>query len=105
MNHVFRIILLSIISCCYANTVFEFSDNEKKTNFENESHCYIQQTNNNNVEFSTTQNIPFNDLIFNTPNQHSFFTDVLSLNIGSFYEKVFYPPPDKIYLLYSSLLI
>ena len=101
----FKIFLLLLITCCYANTVFEFSDNEKETNFKNESHCYIKQTNNNSAEFSVTQSIPISDLIFNIPNQHSFSTDAHSLNSSSFYEKFFYLPPDKIYLLHSSLLI
>ena len=105
MKGYFKIFVLLLITCCYANTVFEFSDKEKENNFENESHCYIQQANNNNAEFSVTQSIPFSDLIFNTPNQHSFLTDALSLNSSSFYENIFYPPPDKIYLLHSSLLI
>ena len=105
MKGYFKIFLLLIITCCYANTVFEFSDNEKKTNFENESHCYVQQADNNNIEFSVNQNIPFNDLILNPSQQHNFSTPILSLNSSSFFKKFFYPPPDKLYLLHLSLLI
>ena len=105
MKSVIKIFLLTFLSCCYINTVFEFSDTEKKANFENESHCYIQQISADNADFSVTQNAPFNVLNFNIPNQHHFFTDELSLNSSSFYEKFFYPPPNKIYLLHSSLLI
>ena len=43
MNLYFKIIIFSLISCCYINTVFEFSDNEEKLNFEKESHCYTYQ--------------------------------------------------------------
>ena len=38
-----KIFLLIILSCCYFNTVFEFSDTEKKANFENEAHSYINK--------------------------------------------------------------
>ena len=38
-----KIFLLIILSCCYLNTVFEFSDTEKKINFENETHSYINK--------------------------------------------------------------
>ena len=105
MKPVFKILLLILISCCYLNTVFEFPDNEKKTNFENESHCYVKLIKNNNIEFSVNQNIPFSELILNTSQQHNFFTTILSLNRSSFYKKFFYPPPDKLYLLHLSLLI
>ena len=105
MKRLFKIFLLLLITCCYANTVFEFSDNEKKTNFENETHCYVQQTNNINAEFSLTQKVPFNDLILNTSSQHNFSAHTSSLNSSWFYKKFFYPPPDKLYLLHLSLLI
>ena len=105
MKRLFKIFLILLTTCCYANTVFEFPDNEKKTNFENESHCYVQQTDHNKVEFSANQNIPFSDLISNTSPQHNFSAYSLSLNRSSFTKKFFYPPPDKLYLLHLSLLI
>lgn len=104
MKGFLKIFFLLLVTCCYLNTVFEFSDDEKKTNFENESHCYVQEINNNNVEFSVNQNIPFSEGIFNTSHQHNFST-ILSPNSSSFYIKFFYPPPDKLYLLHLSLLI
>ena len=105
MKEFFKIFLLLLITGCYANTVFEFSDDEEKTNFENESHCYVQLVNTNNIEFSVNQNIPFSNHILYTSQQHNFSTYILLLNSSSFTEKYFYPPPGKLYLLHSSLRI
>ena len=62
MKGYIKIFLLILISCCYVNTVFEFSDTEEKANFENESHAYIQQFNNLIFAKSVTQNIPHCDI-------------------------------------------
>jgi hypothetical protein len=57
-----KILLLILISCCYINTVFEFSDTKKKANFENEIHAYVQQCINLIFENSITQSIPNSDI-------------------------------------------
>ena len=100
-----KIFLLLLITCCYANTVFEFSDNEKRSNFENETHCYVKQTSNQSFEITSTQSVPLYDLIFNIPTQFSFPSNQLSLNYISFYEKYFSPPPQRLFILHSSFLI
>ena len=100
----FKIFLLILITCCYANTVFEFSDNEKKTNFENESHCYIQQDNSNlNYTYTKIVKQLDNDII----SWHSVITSPIASNdTYSFAEtKNFSPPPERLYLCYSVLLI
>ena len=43
MGFTFKILFFTLISCCYINTVFEFSDIEEKQNFQKESHCYTYQ--------------------------------------------------------------
>ena len=104
MKSVLKILLLTLISCCYLNTVFEFSDNEKKTNFENESHTYIQQDNHNlSVTYTKTVKQLDNDII----NWHSLTTSPIASNdTFSFAEtKNFSPPPERRYILYASLLI
>ena len=104
MKSVFKIILLTLISCCYLNTVFEFSDTEKKANFENEPHTYIQQDNHNlNVTYTKTAKQLDNDII----NWHSVITSPIASNdTYSFTEaKNFSPPPERRYILYGSLLI
>lgn len=105
MKKHFKIFLLLLTTCCYANTVFEFLDNEKEHNFENESHCYVQQATNNNVEFSVNQDIPLADLILNILPQHNFSAYILSLSSRSFIKKNFFPPPNRLYLFHLSLRI
>jgi hypothetical protein len=105
MKSIFKTLLLSIVSCCYLNTVFEFSDNEKESNFKNETHCYVQQTSNKSFEITATQSVPLYDIIFNIPTQFSFPSNQLSLNYISFYEKYFSPPPQRLFILHSSFLI
>ena len=104
MKSVFKIVLLTLISCCYLNTVFEFSDTEKKANFENETHIYIQQDNHNlNVTYTKTAKQLDNDII----NWHSVITFPFASNDAfSFAEtKNFSPSPERRYILYASLLI
>ena len=105
MKGLFKIFFLLLITCCYANTVFEFLDNEKKSNFDNESHCYVQQINNNNVEFTVHQNILFSDFILNTVPYYNFSAPFLSHYISPFTKRFCNPPPDKLYLLHLSFLI
>lgn len=100
-----KILLLLLTSFCYGNTVFEFFDNEKDNNFANESHSYVQQHHNHDFGNDVTQDIPFCDLTFNILPDHNFSANARSLSSRSFYERFFYPPPDKLYLLHLSLLI
>ena len=67
MKKQFKILLLILVSFCYGNTVFEFSDTEKKANFENESHVYVQQHHNHDFGNDVTQSFPHfdNNLYFN----------------------------------------
>lgn len=104
MKSVFKILLLTLLSCCYLNTVFEFSDTEKKANFENETHTYILQDNHNlNVTYTKTVKQLDNEII----NWLSVIASpVASNDTFSFAEaKNFYPPPERRYILYASLLI
>ena len=68
MKSVIKIFLLTLLSCCYINTVFEFSDTEKKANFENESHCYIHQDN-NDLTTPTAKTVQHFDIVFDIPHQ------------------------------------
>ena len=104
MKSVFKILLLTLLSCCYLNTVFEFSDTEKKANFENETHTYIQQDNHNlNVTYTKTVKQLDNEII----NWHSVMASPVASHVTfSFAEiKNFSPPPERRYILYASLLI
>ena len=104
MNRFFKIFLLLLITCCYANTVFEFLDNEKKANFENETHTYIQQDNHNLTETYTKIVKQLDNEIISW---HSVITSPIASNdTYSFAEtKNFSPPPERLYLRYSVLLI
>ncbi len=104
MKSVFKIVLLTLISCCYLNTVFEFSDTEKKTNFENETHTYIQQDNHNlNVTYTKTVKQIDNEIIsWQTENT---FPYVINDAFSFTKVKNFSPPPERRYILYASLLI
>ncbi|MBC7511378.1 MAG: hypothetical protein H7320_21920 [Ferruginibacter sp.] len=104
MNPVFKILLLSLLSCCYLNTVFEFSDAEKKSNFENESHTYIQQDNHElNVNYAKTVKQPDSDII----SRHSVIGFPFARKEAFKFSESedFSPPPERRYILYASLLI
>lgn len=104
MKSVFKTFLLSIVLCCYLNTVFEFLDNEKKSNFENETHTYIKQET-QNLNFPYTKAVKqLDNLIVSWQTETSF--SPLSNDPFSFAEiKNFFPPPERRYILYASLLI
>ena len=100
-----KILFFSLISCCYLNTVFEFSDIEEKQNFQNETHSYIYQF---TLDISTTKtkfqkqldyakicSIP--EIVFS---QKDISKIVANYNLHKYSE-----PPQKLYILYSSLLI
>ena len=100
-----KIVLLILISCCYANTVFEFSDIEEKANFENESHAYIQQFNNQIFVNSVAQSMPHCVINYDTPIQFHLNGILPASKCISFYKSSFFPKRDKLFILYSSFLI
>ncbi|RVT75399.1 hypothetical protein EOD40_11610 [Flavobacterium sufflavum] len=101
-----KIVLLILISCCYVNTVFEFSDTEEKANFENESRIYIQQFDNQIFTDGITQSIPHGDINWDTAIPFH-LNGILSVSTKcvSFYKNSFFPKRDKLFILYSSYLI
>ena len=105
MKKYIKIVLLILISCCYVNTVFEFSDTEEKANFENESHTYIQKFDNESFSNSITQSIPHCDINFNTPIQFHLSAITPASKCNSFYKSTFFAKRDKLFIVYSSFLI
>lgn len=105
MKGYIKIFLLILISCCYVNTVFEFSDTEEKANFENESHAYIQQFSNITLVNSVTQSIPHCDINCDTPIQCHLSVILPASKCNSFYKSSFFSKPDRLFILYSSYLI
>lgn len=104
MESIFKIFLLTILSCCYINTVFEFSDTEKKANFENESHNYIPQDNNNNkITTPIAKAVKHFDITFDNSHQLYISAKCKDKKCKYLYYKYF-KPPDKLFLLYTSLL-
>lgn len=105
MKGYFKLLILILISCCYINTVFEFSDTEKQANFENESHLYIQQCNNLTFTNSLTQSIPHCDINCDTPIQCHLSAVLPAFKCNSLYKSSFFSKPDRLFILYSSYLI
>ena len=104
MKSIFKIILLTLISCCYLNTVFEFSDAEKKANFENETHSYIQQDN-QNLNITYTKTVKQLDNAFISWQTEITFPHTDNDAFSFAETKNFFPPPERRYILYASLLI
>ncbi len=100
-----KILFFSLISCCYLNTVFEFSDIEEKQNFQNETHIYIYQS---ALDISTTkiesQKQLNNTLFFATP-EIVFTQKYISEIVANYNLNKYSEPPERRYILYSSLLI
>ena len=105
MKKHFKIFLLTLISFCYGMTVFEFSDTEKKSNFENESHVYVQQHHDYDFEIADLQTIPHFDITCAYPILFHFDLDLIPSRDYLIYQKTFIKPPDRLFLLYSSFLI
>jgi hypothetical protein len=105
MKAYIKIVLLTLISCCYVNTVFEFSDIEEKANFENESHTYIQQFSNHSFVNNVTQSIPLRNVTCGTPLQFHLNRILPRFKCISFYKKYFSKKWDKLFIMYSSYLI
>ncbi|CAA9202409.1 hypothetical protein FLACOL7796_04256 [Flavobacterium collinsii] len=101
----FKILFFTLISCCYLNTVFEFSDNEERLNFEKETHSYISQnTLKLDIPETTTQKkvVVVDSYFFS---EITFYPVVLSKTTTNNYQNNFSPPPQRRYILYASLLI
>ena len=105
MKRYIKIVLLILISCCYVNTVFEFSDIEEKQNFDKESHCYISQnTLKLNIPETTTQS---KVTVFKSDDQPRIvlFPVIISKITTNNYLNEFFLPPQKRYIIHASLLI
>jgi len=101
----FKILLFTLISCCYINTVFEFSDNEEKLNFEKESHSYVNQNALKlDISETTTQK---KVVIVESDFQPKiiFYRVIISKIITHNYQNNLSQPPQRRYILYASLLI
>ncbi len=104
MKSVFKIILLVIISCCYFNSVFEFSDIEKKANFENESHAYVQ-FDAQKSDISFTKSLKQLDHSFISCPTEITFPIAVNDASGINENKKILQPPKRRYILFASLLI
>lgn len=101
----FKIIFFTLISCCYLNTVFEFSDNEEKHNFEKETHSYISQnTLKLDISETTTQK-KFAVVESNFQPKIVFYPVVISKTAINNFQNKFSQPPQRRYILFASLLI
>ena len=86
-------------------TVFEFSDTEKKSNFENESHVYVQQHHDNSFEQADIQSVPHFNIIPFTQICFYFESALIPSKDYLIYQKTFNQPPDRLFLRHSSFLI
>ena len=104
MKSHFKIIMFILISCCYLNTVFEFSDKERKANFENEIHNYIQQD-------TQTLNGTYSTIVLQLDNVIVYWQTetvnpvIVCVNDSNYKTDYFLLPPEHRYILYSSLII
>ena len=104
MHFKIKIFLFTLISCCYLNTVFEFFDNEEKLNFANETHAYIYQTTFKVNITETKVQKELDEIEFIQQSKGVFFPLVIAES-SLHYILQFSQPPEKKYILYSSLLI
>ena len=86
-------------------TVFEFSDTEKKSNFENESHVYVQQHHDYSFEQVDLQTVPHFDITSTYPICVCFESALIPSKDYLIYQKTFIQPPDRLFLRHSSFLI
>ena len=100
-----KILFFSLISCCYLNTVFEFSDIEEKQNFQNETHIYIYQS---ALDISITKTESHKQsntaILFSTP-EIVFTAKYITKKVSNYNLRKFSEPPERRYILFSSLLI
>jgi hypothetical protein len=104
MKSYFKVILIALISCCYLNTFFEFSDKEREANFKNETHSYIQQD-------IQTLNSTYSKIVLQLDNvienrqSKTVNPVIVCVNDSNYKTDYFLPPPERRYILYSSLII
>ena len=101
MKHLFLKLLVLVIGFAYTSSVFELDKEECKQNYEKENHSYItcvKTVDNSTSHFDT----PLELETFFVNIQPVYFVFVKSLAFSSFIND---DPPDKLYLLHSSLLI
>ena len=102
----FKILLLTLATCCYFNTVFEFSDTEKKTNFEKETHVYIH-TEKETIAHSAKIEKHIDELVqlMDGYHQHLIASQKSSPSFLSVYKNLPSPKSNKLYLYDSVFLI
>ena len=105
MKKHFKIFLLILISFCYGMTAFEFSDTEKKSNFENESHIFLQQHQDYSFELVDIQTVPQLELTTIYSICFCFDSALTASKDYLIYQKTFIQPPDRLFLRHSSFLI
>lgn len=104
MKVVVKTFLLIALTCCYVNTVFEFCDAEKKINFENESHCYVQQDNSNH-QISISKVLECFNFEFGNIYVINSYRDFKNYHFNLLAFKDYPPPKRQLFLQYSSFLI
>ena len=106
MKSIFKIILLTLISCCYLNTVFEFSNTEKKANFENETHTYIHAENESQAYTVKTAR-HHDDLVHFIDYFHHYLiaSEKSNPSVFPFYKNTPPSKSNKLYLYHSVFLI
>ena len=105
MIFTFKILFFTLISCCYLNTVFEFSDIEEKQNFQKESHCYIYQDILKLDLAQTTTQSKAAVVEFDFQPQIVHYYVIASKRTINNFEHKSLKPPQKRYILFASLLI
>ena len=97
--------MFTLISCCYLNTVFEFSDIERKSNFENEAHNYIQQdTQSLNTTYSKIV-LQLDKVVIIKKQTEATNPVIVCISDNNYKTGCFLLPPEHRYILYSSLII
>ena len=103
MKSIIKIFLLILLSCCYFNTVFEFSESEEKANRENESQLYVHHDNKSKAIF-IVKTVPYFNNALIIPYQFILAGALSPFTNNKFLHKYFYPP-GGLFLLFRSLLI
>ncbi len=87
------------------NTVFEFSDIEEKQNFHNETQIYIYQSALDISIAQTESQKQLNTTIFFSTPEIVFTQKYISKKVSNYNLRKYSQPPERRYILYSSLLI
>jgi len=104
MKSAVKIFILLLLSCCYLNTVFEFSGCEKKANFENESNYYIHQGN-YELTILIAKTVQHFDLALVILHRLELSANWNDIYFNLFYYKHSPPQPTRLFLWHSSLLV